>query len=137
MAQLDPIWPVREIVTHDRPGWISVRMVFDATGASVRGHAHAFDHLMTVEAGRCVISAAGEGLLLSAGESFMVPAHVEHSIVGADMGTVVRCEHEIRHENGDIDPMAFAPGGIPVEWLQRLTDTWGPPETKEIIHGVA
>lgn len=116
----------REILIHDRPGWITVRLEFDNAGERIDPHIHCFAHAMEVESGAALADLDGERHVVSAGETLTVPAHVRHGIVPLKAGTVVACQHEIRKENGEHDPSAFSTDGIPLEWLQRLTPTWGP-----------
>lgn len=117
----------REIILHDRPGIITVRLEFDAPGEPIAPHVHCFGHTMRVEAGAAKADFDGQCHILRAGEELFIPADVSHGIMPLMGGTVVSCEHEIRKENGEHDPQAFSEDGIPVEWLMRLTKgPWGP-----------
>lgn len=116
----------REIILHDRPGYITVRLEFDAPGEPIRPHVHRFGHTMRVDAGVAEADLDGQRQTLRAGEELFIPADVSHGIMPLVGGTVVSCEHEIRKENGEHDPQAFSPEGVPVEWLMRLTTgAWG------------
>lgn len=111
----------RTEVIHDTPGWIYVEMWFDRVGDYVRGHAHTFDHDMLVMTGalRCV--ADGVESIHRFGSRVTIPAGVQHELWALESGTMARCLHEIRAENGEHDPHAFSPEGFPVEWLMNLT----------------
>ena len=113
-------------IEHDRPGWISVRMIYDQPGCRTRLHVHRFDHEMECEAGAALIEIDGQRQVVQVGDRYLVENGKAHGVTPLRSGTVLLCRHEIRRENGEIDPDAFSAEGIPVEWLQRLTETWGP-----------
>lgn len=121
MARLHDKGPLTEI-SQARPGWVSIVMTFDLPGSHVAGHAHSFDHDMTVDCGalRCVVEGAES--VVTAGQTVTIAAHKRHSMWSLRSGTVARCEHEIRYENGALMPDAFSPEGIPAEWVARLTE---------------
>lgn len=108
-------------ITNNRPGWLSLRLTFPNVGEIVRGHVHLFDHLMTVERGCLQLNCDGRIRTLSPKESVLISRGISHSLRALKRDTVALCEHEIRHENGELYPDAFTSDGIPVEWVQRLT----------------
>jgi hypothetical protein len=111
---------------QDEPGWIVVRLSYDLPGAHTRLHAHAFDHWMRCIAGIAWIDIDDAAHILRPGDEYKVEAHRRHRVLPLAAGTVLDCRHEIRRENGAHDPKAFSAEGIPLEWLRRLTDDWGP-----------
>lgn len=113
-------------IEHDRPGWICVRMTYDRPGSFTRLHRHRFDHWMTCIRGRAMVDIDDASTVVTVGDRYLVEAGKAHGVVPLSSDTVLLCEHEIRAENGALMPDAFSPDGIPVEWLQRLTETWGP-----------
>jgi mannose-6-phosphate isomerase-like protein (cupin superfamily) len=110
------------VVEHDRPGWICVRLTYDRLGALTHLHRHAFDHWMTCISGAALVEIDGDKRLVQAGERYLVERGKAHGVVPLSSDTVLLCEHEIRAENGALDPDAFSPDGIPVEWIARLTE---------------
>lgn len=121
----DPGGPLT-VIEHDRAGWICVRMTYDFAGCRTRLHAHCFDHWMRCEHGLARVEIEGVETIVRAGDRYLVAAGKRHGVLALQSGTVLLCEHEVRAENGQHDPEAFSPDGIPVEWLRRLTETWGP-----------
>ena len=119
---LGPLTEIRQ----DRPGHVYVTMTFDLPGCYVRGHVHSFDHIMRVRAGalRCVVD--GVQTIYRDGDDVLIGAGKAHELWSLASNTVAECDHEIRAENGDLMPDAFSPQGIPLEWVRRLTETWGP-----------
>lgn len=113
-------------IEHDRPGWICVRMTYDHAGCRTLLHRHRFDHWMTVVSGAALIDIDNDRQIVRAGGRYLVEKGRAHSVVPLEPETVLLCEHEIRTENGVLDPEAFSSDGIPVEWVRRLTETWGP-----------
>ena len=119
-----PDGPLTE-VSHDRAGWIIVTLTYDLPGSETRLHVHRFDHWMTCVSGAARVEIDGEARIVRAGQRYLVEAGKAHGVVPLASNTVLLCEHEIRTANGETMPEAFSPDGIPVEWLQRLTDKWG------------
>lgn len=118
--QLHPFGPTQELI-HDRPGKIGIRLHFLHAGMSVPGHVHAFEHWMRMLSGVLRVEANGVEHILRAGEEMLVPAHVAHGLTSLASNTVAECEHDIREANGVLMPEAFAPDGVPIEWVRRLT----------------
>lgn len=99
------------------PGAVVVTMRFDLPGCHTRLHSHAFDHTMHCDAGRARIEIDGVASIIGPGDSYMVAAHKQHKVDPLALDTVLRCVHE----HADIHP-DHAGDGIPLEWLERLTD---------------
>ena len=118
--RLHPDGPVHEL-RHDRPGKVYVDLLFEKPGDHVRGHEHAFDHVMRVKAGALLCVVDGVQIVLSEGDEFTIAAGKVHELRALSFGTHAECEHEIRAENGEVMPEAFAPDGVPLEWVRRLT----------------
>lgn len=112
--------PTHEL-RHDTPGKVCIVMTFAHAGQYVRGHDHAFDHVMRVAAGVLRVTAGDEARIMRAGEEMLIPEGVRHGLMALASNTVAVCEHEIRGENGELRPDAFAPDGVPIEWVDRLT----------------
>lgn len=108
-------------IRQDRPGKVYVIMRFPEPLLEVPGHIHAFDHVMRVAAGIVRVTVDGASTIYRAGAEVMVPAGVRHAVQALAPDTVVECEHDVRAANGEIDPEAFSPDGIPLEWITRLT----------------
>jgi quercetin dioxygenase-like cupin family protein len=102
---------------HVAPGAVVVTMTFDQPGCHTRLHAHAFDHTMHCDAGRARVEIDGVGSIVGPGDSYLVEAHKQHGVWPLALDTVLRCVHE----HADIHPDQ-AGDGIPIEWLERLTD---------------
>jgi quercetin dioxygenase-like cupin family protein len=98
-------------------GCVIVTMDFDHPGAYARPHRHTFDHWSHCVSGSARVLLDGKELILRAGEKAMVPAHALHGVWALESGTVVRCEHESEEIHPD-----KATDGIPLEWLDRLTE---------------
>jgi mannose-6-phosphate isomerase-like protein (cupin superfamily) len=113
-------------ISHDRPGWIVVRMEYDLPGCRTKLHVHRFDHWMVCEVGAALVEIDGKMDVVKSGDRYLVEKGKAHGVMPIMTGTVLRCEHEIRAENGEHDRDAFSPDGVPVEWVQRLTERWGP-----------
>jgi hypothetical protein len=73
--------------------------------------------------GAALIDLDGERSVVRAGDRYLVEAGKQHGVMALASDTVLLCEHEIRAENGVIDPDAFSAEGIPLEWVSRLTET--------------
>jgi quercetin dioxygenase-like cupin family protein len=101
-----------------RPGAVEVAMLYDLPGCHTRLHAHTFDHVMHCDAGRARIEIDGQVSIVGPGDTYLVEAHKQHSVVPLALDTVLRCVHE----HADIDPAKTDGHGIPMEWLDRLTD---------------
>lgn len=99
------------------PGAVHVSMLFDTPMCHVRLHSHAFDHIMIVKRGTVRIEIDGVVSIKSAGDTYMVEAHKQHSVMPMTLDAEVDCVHE----HADIHP-DNAGDGIPVEWLDRLVD---------------
>ena len=100
------------------PGAVVVTMEFDELAQHTRLHSHAFDHEMLCVEGRALIELDGVVIELSEGASYTVEAHKQHSVVPLVCPTRIQC----RHEHADIHPDKIDGSGIPMEWLDRLTD---------------
>lgn len=100
-----------------RPGAVVVDMEFDSPGCFTRMHSHTFDHWMECIKGSARIVIDGVQTILRAGDRYMVEAHKNHDCRPLESSTLLRCVHE--HAN--IHPEK-AGQGIPLEWLDRLTD---------------
>ncbi len=111
-------------IDQERPGWISIRLTFAEPGDFIKLHKHAFDHWMEGVEGAALLQLhlTGEPRLILPGDSILIPAHAHHGARAVRRGTVLRCAHEIRAENGELYPEAFASDGIPSEWVGRLTE---------------
>ncbi len=115
---------------QDEPGWIVVRLRYDLPGSHTRLHAHAFDHWMRCISGAAWIEIDEMPRILGPGDEYLVEAHRRHRVVPLTANTVLDCRHPVRRANGIRDPDAFAPDGIPIEWLKGLTEEWGPAESE-------
>lgn len=113
-------------IANARPGWITVTMTFDAAGDRTPMHAHRHDHEMECRAGAALIEIDGVQTVVKLGDRYLVEPGLRHGAKALQSGTVLVCEHEIRRENGERDPDAFSADGIPLEWIERLTESWGP-----------
>ena len=100
------------------PGAVIVEMLFDLPGTFTRMHAHTFDHWMECVSGAARIVIDGVETIIKQGDRYMVAAHKHHGCWPLASGTLLRC----RHEHADIDPAKADGDGIPLEWLDRLTD---------------
>lgn len=99
------------------PGAVTVTMLFDQPGCYTRLHSHTFDHTMIVVRGTVRIEIDGVVSIKSAGDTYLVEAHKQHSVVPLTLDAEVKCVHE----HADIHPDG-ARDAIPLEWLTRLTD---------------
>lgn len=99
------------------PGAVVVEMQFDDSACFTRMHAHTFDHWMECVRGSARIAIDGEQTIVKAGDRYMVEAHKQHGCWPLEPDTLLRC----RHEHADIHPDK-AGDGIPLEWLDRLTE---------------
>lgn len=100
------------------PGAVIVRMTADVMPCWVKMHRHIFDHDMICKDGSATLSLNGCVRKITAGEKVAVEAHAAHDLVFHKLGTVVEC----RHEHADIHPDKTDGDGIPMEWLDRLTE---------------
>lgn len=100
------------------PGAVVVTMEFDTPCSFTRLHAHTFDHWMTCIKGRARIVIDDALSTINAGDRYMVEAHKKHGVWPLETGTVLRCVHE----HADIHPDKKPADGIPLEWLERLTE---------------
>ncbi len=99
------------------PGAVVVEMLFDLPICHTRLHSHTFDHTMHCVRGAARIMIDGKASEVTAGDSYLVEAHKQHGVWPLEFDTLLRCVHE----HADIDP-SKAGDGIPLEWLDRLTD---------------
>jgi quercetin dioxygenase-like cupin family protein len=103
-------------------GRIVVTMDFDLPGSFTRLHSHPFDHWMECVSGLARIAIDDAETIVRPGDRYLVEAHKRHGVWPLMSGTVLRCVHE----HADIDPAhPDAAHGIPLEWLDRLTDHVG------------
>ena len=102
---------------HVEKGAVIVTMRFDVPGCYTRLHSHTFDHWMECVKGSARIEIDGVVSIVKAGDRYLVEAHKQHSVHPLALDTVLRCVHE----HDDIDPENLG-GGIPIEWISRLTD---------------
>lgn len=100
------------------PGAVEISMLYDLPGCHTRLHSHAFEHTMHCDSGMARIEIDGVASIVRAGDSYVVEAHKQHSVHPLELDTVLRCVHE----HADIDPAKLDGQGIPLEWLDRLTD---------------
>ena len=108
--------PLTDITVE--PGRVVVTMTFDRPGDHTRLHSHAFPHWMTCQAGSARIVLDAAAAILRPGSRYLVEAHERHAVYPLESGTVLRCEHV----HADIHPDKTDGQGIPLEWLDRLTD---------------
>ena len=99
------------------PGAVVVEMEFDLPICHTRLHSHAFDHWMECVRGSAQIMIDGQAFVVRTGDQYLVEAHKQHGVWPLEPDTLLRC----RHEHADIHPDK-AGEGIPLEWLERLTD---------------
>lgn len=100
------------------PGQVCITMDFDHPGAFTQLHSHTFDHTMYCVSGSARILIDGVQTIVFAGDTYLVEAHKQHGVWPLESGTVLRCVHE----HADIHPDKAPADGIPLEWLQRLTN---------------
>lgn len=100
------------------PGAVIVTMEFDQPCSYTRLHSHAFDHWMECVSGSARIVIDGESQTVRPADRYMVEAHKQHGVWPLEVGTVLRCVHE----HADIHPDKKPADGIPLEWLERLTE---------------
>lgn len=100
------------------PGAVVVEMNFDMPESFTRLHSHTFDHWMECVRGSALIVIDGVKTVVRAGDRYLVEAHKQHSVFPLESDTLLRCVHE----HDDIHPDKIDGEGIPLEWLQRLTD---------------
>lgn len=98
------------------PGAVVIEMEFDMPESYIKLHSHTFDHWMECVKGLAIVEIEGAGRVVQAGDKYLVAAHQRHGVRPLQVGTVLRCWHE----HPDIHPDG-AKGGIPAEWLERLT----------------
>ena len=98
------------------PGRVVVEMLFDQPGCHTRLHSHTFDHWMECIRGRAVIDIDGVTTIVGPGDRYLVEAHKRHGVQPLALDTVLRCVHE----HADVHPTGE--DGIPLEWLDRLTE---------------
>lgn len=98
------------------PGAVIVTMHFDEPACHTRLHSHAFDHWMECVAGSARIEIEGVVTIVRPGDRYLVAAHQRHGVWPLELDTILRCVHE----HADIQPGLH--DGIPIEWLDRLTD---------------
>lgn len=99
-------------------GAVVITMLFDLPDCRTRLHSHTFDHTMHCDAGRARIEIDGVVSIVGSGDSYLVEAHKQHSVQPLALDTVLRCVHE----HADIHPDKMDGEGIPLEWLDRLTE---------------
>ena len=99
------------------PGRVVVEMLFDQPGCHTRLHSHTFDHWMECVSGRARVEIDGVETIVGPGDRYLVKAHKRHGVWPLASDTVLRCVHE----HADVHPDR-AGEGIPLEWLDRLTD---------------
>ena len=102
---------------HIEIGTVVIEMLFDVPGCFARLHSHTFPHTMTCVHGMARIEIDGVESIVREGETYLVEAHKQHGVWPLAIDTVLRC----KHEHADIHPDQ-AGSGIPLEWLDRLTD---------------
>ncbi|SNT29231.1 hypothetical protein SAMN06265795_12260 [Noviherbaspirillum humi] len=103
------------------PGAVVIEMDFDVPGCHTRLHAHTFDHWMECVRGSARVEIDGIESIVGPGDRYLVEAHKKHAVHPLALDTLLRCVHE----HADIHPDKTDGEGIPLEWLQRLTDDWG------------
>lgn len=115
-----------EYRTHDdgplttitiEPGAIVVTMTFDLPGAYTKLHSHTFDHWMECVKGSALMIIDEIRTVIRVSDSYLIAAHKNHEVFPLESGTVLKCVHK----HADIHPDK-AKEGIPLEWLDRLTD---------------
>lgn len=99
-------------------GAIIVTMDYDVPGCFTKFHSHTFDHWLYCDQGSARIVIDEIEMIISAGDSYFVRAHKRHSVWPLEAYTSLRCVHE----HADIHPDKINGEGIPLEWLDRLTD---------------
>ena len=99
-------------------GAVVVTMDFDLAGAYTKLHSHSFDHWMECVKGSARIVIDSVQSVIRPSDKYLVEAHKEHEVFPLESGTILRCVHE----HSDIHPDNTL-NGIPLEWLDRLTDT--------------
>jgi mannose-6-phosphate isomerase-like protein (cupin superfamily) len=100
------------------PGAVVITMLYDLPACYTRLHAHTFDHWMECVQGAARIAIDGQASIVRAGDRYLVEAHKQHSVHPLSLDTMLRCVHE----HADIHPAKTDGRGIPLEWLDRLTD---------------
>lgn len=103
---------------HVEPGAVIVTMQFDLPGCHTRLHSHTFDHWMECVRGAARVEIDGIESFVREGGRYLVEAHKQHGVWPLSIDTVLRCVHE----HADIHPDKMDGTGIPLEWLDRLTD---------------
>ena len=98
------------------PGAVIVTMAYDLPGCHTKLHSHTFDHLMECVKGAARIFIEDSETIVREGDKYVVEAHKQHAVYALTADTVLRCVHE----HADIHPDQT--DGIPMEWLDRLTD---------------
>ena len=94
-----------------------VEMLFDQPCSHTRLHSHTFDHWMECVRGLARVEIDGDARVVKPGDRYLVEAHKRHGVQPLALDTLLRCVHE----HADIHPDR-AGDGIPLEWLERLTD---------------
>lgn len=89
-------------------------MHFKSAGDMEHGHAHVFDHLTLLAAGRLQVTVEGKVSEFSAPHMIYIKAEHNHELVALEDNTVAYCIHALRDGNGvdDILDPASVPAGV-------------------------
>ena len=101
-----------------KPGAVVIDLEFDLPGCFNRLHSHTFPHWMRCISGSARIVIDDIETIVRKGDRYLVEAGKQHGVWPLESGTHLQCEHN----HPDIHPDKMDGEGIPLEWLDRLTD---------------
>lgn len=98
-------------------GCLGITLTLEQPGMTTGLHAHVDQHLSVILAGKAMMNLGGVCSPMSAGESCVVPAGVNHEFTSLDFDTKIKCHFTDK----PYDPDDFEVGCLPIELQQRLT----------------